>query len=278
MLLKRLITGLILFFGSLALIVWGVLPTALEVAAIVFLSLKEFYKMAVLKYGHNLAPSVNTALFSSVVLFAGVFFYDEFYCFYILVFLLILNLIVFLFRKDFHISPYADIGVTLFGFLYISFTMCFLVFIRKIPGEFFLGKFLLDAGSACLIYLVLIIAFCDVGAYFVGRYFGRFKLWPAISPKKTIEGSLGGIACSVISAVYFGKFLGIGTTQALIMGILLGILAQLGDLFESLLKRDAGVKDSGNVLSGHGGILDRFDSYFLTTPVMYIFLKIFLKL
>lgn len=276
MLLKRVITGLLLFFGSLVLIASGVLPTALEVSIIIILSLKEFYKMAVLKYGHNLMPSINTAVFSAVVLLAGSFFYDETRCFYILVLLVILNLVVFLFRKDFHVSPYADIGVTFFGIIYIAFTLCFLVFIRKIPGDFFLIGFPMEAGAAYLIYFVLIVSFCDIGAYFIGRFLGRIKLWPAISPKKTMEGSLGGIICSLVCSVYFGRFLNIEFVPALFLGLFLGVLAQLGDFFESLLKREAGVKDSGDILSGHGGILDRFDSYFFTSPAMYIFVRLFL--
>ena len=122
--------------------------------------------------------------------------------------------------------------------------------------------------------LISIIA-TDVGCYYVGTKLGKHKLAPTVSPNKTIEGSIGGAVFSVFFAEIIGLYLGLSWYMALIAGLLCTIFAQIGDLCESLLKRDAGVKDSGDTLPGHGGFLDRADSFALTIPIMYYFFKYF---
>ena len=112
----------------------------------------------------------------------------------------------------------------------------------------------------------------DTLAFFVGRSFGRHKLAPRLSPNKTVEGAVGGLSGSVFAVVAMQPWLGISPGQALVLGILAGLSALLGDLTESALKRGFSVKDSGKVLPGHGGILDRFDGVIMTAPLIYIFL------
>ena len=108
----------------------------------------------------------------------------------------------------------------------------------------------------------------DTAAYFTGVLFGKHRIWPAVSPKKSIEGSFAGLIAAVLVVVYFGMTYNIVDTQSLtiliLMGIFLGVFTQLGDFFESALKRTANIKDSGNILPGHGGILDRTDSLIFT--------------
>ncbi len=110
----------------------------------------------------------------------------------------------------------------------------------------------------------------DTGAYFVGRLFGRHKLFPTLSPKKTVEGALGGLLLSVIIAGFFAHgFLGFGIAASAVLGAAISVFSQAGDFFESALKRLLNLKDLGNFLPGHGGILDRMDSLLFSGPAVY---------
>ncbi|KAF1303845.1 MULTISPECIES: phosphatidate cytidylyltransferase [Enterococcus] len=127
-----------------------------------------------------------------------------------------------------------------------------------------------------LVFGLFVVWATDIGAYMVGRRYGRKKLWPEISPNKTVEGALGGILSAVIvAAIYLllfpGKqFFGHSTPIMLILTIVFSVVGQFGDLVESAIKRHYGVKDSGNILPGHGGILDRFDSLLFVFPIMHL--------
>lgn len=121
---------------------------------------------------------------------------------------------------------------------------------------------------------MLIVWVTDTGAYIFGRLFGKNKLWPEISPNKTIEGFIGGILCSTIIAVIFSLNydMPLSMIPLILVTWLFSMFGQLGDLVESALKRHFDVKDSGNLLPGHGGILDRFDSFIFVLPLMNILL------
>ena len=121
----------------------------------------------------------------------------------------------------------------------------------------------------------LIVA-SDIGSYFIGKSFGKKSLSP-ISPGKTIEGLIGGICCSILLAIIFAFFLNWENSllAGILYGILISLMALVGDLIESMMKRDAKIKDSGTFLPGHGGILDRIDSYIFTPSVLYYIFIIF---
>lgn len=128
-------------------------------------------------------------------------------------------------------------------------------------------------GYKLVFFLLLVVWLGDTGAYYVGKQFGKHKLSPRISPKKTIEGLVGGISASIIAAVvihftFFPKF---PLLHAVIAGVLLSIAGVIGDLAESMWKRSAAVKDSGTLIPGHGGFLDRFDSILFTAPILYCY-------
>ncbi len=126
-----------------------------------------------------------------------------------------------------------------------------------------------------LIGFFIILWFNDVFAYLVGSLIGKTKLYEKVSPKKTWEGTIGGTILSVVSAYLLSNiFLSINLTNWLVIGLIISIFATLGDLTESMFKRQANVKDSGNIMPGHGGILDRFDGLLLAAPAVYLYLTI----
>ncbi len=157
------------------------------------------------------------------------------------------------------------------AFLYLPWTLGYFLLLRYAPDGN-LGLWTLT--------LPLVATFAtDIGAYFIGRAFGRHKLAPTISPNKTIEGSVGGVAASIgallgYTSVVKGVF-PFGWVELLLVSLLLSLAAQLGDLTESMLKRYCGVKDSGEFLPGHGGLLDRMDSLLFSVPLTYYLWVIF---
>ena len=127
--------------------------------------------------------------------------------------------------------------------------------------------------------LFISIWICDSAAFIGGKYFGKRKIYPRVSPNKTIIGSISGLIFAfityiILNEIGFIKF-DLNTTQIIILSLITGIFGQTGDFAESLFKRDANVKDSGSLLLGHGGVLDRFDSLIIASPLVYIFLNIY---
>ena len=133
----------------------------------------------------------------------------------------------------------------------------------------------LTGGPAVLTWLLAVIALSDSGQYYTGRAFGRRKLAPVTSPGKTIEGAIGGAIVAAIAGGLLAPFLmpAIGAPAAAVLALLLAIFGMTGDLFKSLLKRSAGVKDSGTLIPGHGGVLDRVDAYLFAGPIFYLYLR-----
>lgn len=132
-----------------------------------------------------------------------------------------------------------------------------------------------DHGRLWLVFLLAVVMIGDAGAYFVGRAFGRTPLAPVLSPKKTVEGLLGGILFSVGTAILLGLLAlpELALVAAAGLGLSMAILGVVGDLFESLLKRSAGIKDTSSLLPGHGGVLDRIDSLLFAAPFLFLYAK-----
>jgi phosphatidate cytidylyltransferase len=153
-------------------------------------------------------------------------------------------------------------GFILLSTIYVGMGFSFLIETRNY----------IDDGLATIVYVFLVIWATDTGAYFFGRAFGKKKLWPKISPNKTVEGAIGGVILACIVAIIFHVFSPIQHHSMLVMvlvTVLASIFGQIGDLVESAFKRHYGVKDSGDILPGHGGILDRFDSMLFVLPVLH---------
>jgi len=167
-------------------------------------------------------------------------------------------------------APYLGLPI---GALALPAILSYLVHLRLLQGPPVVRLGISLPSGACMLFLVFAACWAtDTAAYGVGRAWGRRKLWPSVSPGKTVEGSIGGLAASAVVVAAFGRLFGLDLHSALVLGLLLGVTGQLGDLAESKLKRVAGVKDSGSLLPGHGGVLDRFDSFLLNAPVAYYYL------
>lgn len=170
------------------------------------------------------------------------------------------------------------VAVEFFGVCYVSVPLSFMLAILypiSSSGMSWDGRW-------WLAYLILVTKVTDVGAYFVGRLWGKIKLAPILSPKKTVEGAIAGFICAVLFSIGFSLFgtyinsdlFTLSLSAAIFLGACIGIVGQIGDLAESLLKRDAVVKDS-NALPGLGGVLDMVDSLLLTAPVVYFYLQLY---
>ncbi|HHY62801.1 MAG TPA: phosphatidate cytidylyltransferase [Firmicutes bacterium] len=165
-------------------------------------------------------------------------------------------------------------ALEVFGVVYCGWTLSRFCLIRGTFG---------DAGLGLSLLMMVLVWFNDMGAFFVGRAIGRRKLAPSMSPNKTIEGSIGGFVWAVLASIAYkalGDVTGLWYTlswpQAIIFALLVAASGQIGDLAESGMKRDAGVKDAGRMFPGHGGVLDRFDSFFFVSPIAYYYLRLML--
>lgn len=175
--------------------------------------------------------------------------------------------IIALFREDDNEKGMQFAIRSTFGIIYIPLLLSTFVLLRS-----------LEDGLAWIFLVFLITWSADTGAYFAGRFLGKNKLFPRVSPKKTIEGVIGGIVLSIVVSIWFmGKWLeDVSIIHAVILGIGLAIFSVIGDLVESMIKRATGVKDSGNLMPGHGGIVDRLDSLLFTFPLTYCYVTWFL--
>jgi phosphatidate cytidylyltransferase len=158
----------------------------------------------------------------------------------------------------------AGLGLTLLGAFYVGALFPYFALVRNRSG-----------GISTLILVLLLVMASDTGAYFTGVWLGRTKLAPRVSPKKTVEGAVGGLAACVIAGLVLRAPLGaeLSVTQILLISAAIGILAQLGDLAGSALKRSAGVKDSGWIMPGHGGLLDRTCSMVFANMLVYYWIR-----
>jgi phosphatidate cytidylyltransferase len=167
----------------------------------------------------------------------------------------------------------ADAAATLFAPIYIGLPLGALAWVRAYrPSP--AADPALD-GRAMVLLLLMVIVVSDSAQYYTGRTFGRRALAPTISPKKTVEGAVGGMVFGTLAMAIGGRYV-FGSSPLWVMALLgaaISLLGIVGDLFESLLKRSAGVKDSSNLIPGHGGVLDRIDSWLFTAPVYYIFVR-----
>ncbi len=220
---------------------------------------KGFYPLKTVGIVSVLALTLSAYFFSPVIVCA------------LIPFIYILISLIELFRGK--TGPIANIATTFFGFLYMGL-LTSLVMIREIPK---LNGGTYKDGGILIIFLLIGIWICDTVAYFWGSYLGKHALFKRVSPKKTWEGAIAGFIAALIATYGFGKifFPAMNLRDILVIGTGLGVIGQVSDLLESLFKRDAKLKDSSNILPGHGGMLDRFDSPILIGPLIYLYFILF---
>jgi len=227
---------------------------------IIFLGIREMTEM-LSRLG--LKPSLWLAQAGGLILTGGAYLYNDGYPGPTITIILFLQLIATVaFYPQYSL---LDSAGSLMGTLYVGL-MCYFYLLRTLPD-----------GWIWLIFMFAGTCACDTAAYFLGKAFGRRRIAPVLSPKKTLEGAIGGLLGSVLIAYLFAiiyPFLPV--PKLLLLGLLLGVAAEAGDLLESALKRQAGLKDSSTLIPGHGGILDRFDSTLFTAPLVYYYVRLFI--
>jgi phosphatidate cytidylyltransferase len=261
MLSKRIISGLVLI-GVIILAAFSKWFFDLAILVFIILGLYEFFTMLE-KKGISIYKYVGIGIgalipLSIIFRFESTRGWDLLFIILALIFLFLMQ-----FRRRRHCGVTVGISTTLFGILYVSWCLSFLIKIRQ-----------MEAGFGLFLAVLLITKAGDIGAYFIGSRFGKTPLIPHISPKKSVEGALGGLLFNVLGALASKPLLAFGYLHLVAVGLGLGLLGQLGDLSESLIKRDCEVKDSGRVLPGMGGILDEVDSLLFTVPVFYLYLNL----
>lgn len=261
----RMLTGFA--FGAVAIfpILWGGLWLVAVIFAFMCLCSREYVKMLEHK---GFYPSLKIILFSNFI-FATVAYMKRFDL--VSIALTICTLSAFLWVLFRGRQPYiANVATTILGVVYCGWFPLHIIFLRDLSSPVY------DSGLGFVIMMVTCVILTDAGCYYIGCKYGRHKLAPVISPNKTWEGSFGGGICSIVGAIVVSFAVNLPLYLAICAGLICTICAQIGDLCESLIKRDAGVKDSGHDLPGHGGFLDRVDSFILTIPVMFYFTKWFI--
>jgi phosphatidate cytidylyltransferase len=261
---KRVVVSIIFIPGILYLSYFGRVPFLLFVLAIGLVSFYEFMSFSKLKKN---SPQIVVGLISVAAIILNkslkfVEFYDL-----ILAVVVLLSLLELFRNKG---SAIHNIGITLLGLFYIGLFASSILAIRE-------NFFIYERGGFVIIAIIVTIWICDSAAFFGGISLGKHKLFPRVSPKKSWEGAIFGFVFSIFTMIA-AKYIILEFMQlnhVIIIGVIIGTIGQMGDLIESLFKRDAGVKDSSNLIPGHGGIFDRFDSLLVASPAIFLYLRFF---
>jgi phosphatidate cytidylyltransferase len=288
---SRIVSGIIAIVMALSSTLLGGWYFTIAIAIVVFLGQQEYFNLV---RSRGITPAIKTTMFVSQVLLA-ICTLDPSLADAIMPIAGTLICFYLLFQPK--LATIADISASIMGLFYVGYLPSYWVRLRGIdhdltsnlplggywPSNWYditQGNFSnLSTGLITTILTFLCIWAADIGSYTFGKFFGKTRL-SDISPRKTVEGAVFGIVASVAVAttgshfLHFPHWLITGIT----LGLIIGIASLLGDLTESLLKRDAGVKDSGQLIPGHGGILDRTDSYIFTAPLVYYFITLLLPL
>ena len=274
----RLRSGLLIGLFGLIVVLLGGWYFTIAISLLTYIALLEFFRMAEFT---GIKPATKTTLFACLIIIISTYLEviglldREIYNSFLPICSVVICTWLLLQPKSGKIS---DIAASIFGLFYLGFLPSYWIKLRGVQtaltnsseGSVSLESFSNSSGLYLTLISCLLIVASDIGSYFIGKSFGKTPLSP-ISPSKTIEGLIGGIICSILVATSFAFLL--NWQNPFLIGILYGILVSLmalvGDLIESMMKRDAKIKDSGTFLPGHGGILDRIDSYIFTPSVIY---------
>lgn len=266
-LVSRTITGIIFLTILIAAILSGPIPFALVFLIMEILLLIEFYLIAK-------KQSKPQFLLGSIA--GGYIFISNFLWYYlqtggIHLSLLIIPFLIFVFVVELYRKtkqPLLNVAITFLGIIYISFPLALLNHIAYLYEDY-QGKIILGIFILMWVY--------DTGAYIFGMLLGKHRLFSRISPKKSWEGFFGGMLSAIIAAYFLSKYLIIFDLAWYFIAVIIVVFGTFGDLAESMFKRSLNIKDSGKILPGHGGILDRFDGILLAIPIIFTFLYFFVK-
>ena len=271
--MKRILTAIV-GLPILLYTVWSPTPyffVALIAIAVV-LALAEFYSLAS-KIGAK--PQALGGYAAALVVIASFVYEEPRLAIAALSALVIGSLTAAVFKPDEIKQSLLSVSASVFGVIYVALLAGCLAGVRMIPDTF-AGLGGTHFSSKLITTFFAIVMMTDTGAYYTGRTIGRHKLAPRISPGKTIEGSAGGFIAAVAAGllcrlIFFPE---LPIAHALLLAAAIGALGQIGDLAESMLKRSANVKDSGKLLPGHGGVLDRIDSILFCAPLLYFYSRL----
>jgi phosphatidate cytidylyltransferase len=274
--MKRILTALVAL-PILLYTVWSLTPYFFVVltAGAIVVALVEFYSIAA-KAGCK--PQSESGYAAALIVIASFVFDEPVLTVAALAALVIWSLGAAIFRPDNLKTALSSVSATVFGVIYVALLAACLIGVRMIPDS--ATKTLVPhLASKMLTMFFAIVMLTDTGAYYTGRTLGRHKLAPRVSPGKTIEGAIGGFVTAVVAGFLckLTFFPEVPIAHAMALGAALGVIGQFGDLAESLLKRGANVKDSGTLLPGHGGMLDRVDSLLFCAPVLYFYSRLFVS-
>ena len=261
MLKKRVLTGVIAIPALCALIGYGPEPTLFIMVVIaIALGLYEFYSL-VLPDNKRHERVIGVVL--GMALACLIYFGHVGLLHASLGFSIIFLSILYMLKSRNLTLAVSKIALTLFGILYIGLLLSYVTLIDKSAP-----------GKQWVFFLVSIVWAADISGFFVGSYVGRHKLYPKVSPKKTIEGLGGGIIGAIAAALLYRKlfFPVLDVSDCLVLGTSLALFGQMGDFTESMIKRSAHVKDSSDLIPGHGGVLDRLDSFLFSAPFLYYYI------
>lgn len=255
---QRIITAVAAGIPLLAFVIYGGLPFTIVVYLLASIALYELLRMK--KISIVSSPGISSMLFLWLILINDELLYTRPYVTLTKIEIALAVIMVLLSITVLSKNRYTfdDVGFVMLAVVYIGVGFYYFIETR-------------NAGLDYVFYALFVIWATDTGAYLVGRKFGKRKLWPKISPKKTIEGSIGGIVIALITAIIFQLVHPLHSSMLIVIliTILISVMGQIGDLVESAFKRHYVVKDSGTILPGHGGILDRFDSLLFVLPVLH---------
>ena len=278
----RVRSGLIIGIFGLIVVLLGDWYFTIAIALLTYLALLEFFRMAEFT---GIKPATKTTLFSCLIIITSTYLettglIDKEIANSILP-ICSVGICTWLLLQP-KSGTISDIAASIFGLFYLGFLPSYWIKLRALEtglnnsGVTLLSNFSNSIGLYLTLTSCFLIVASDIGSYFIGKSFGKRSLSP-ISPSKTIEGLIGGISCSILLAIFFAFVLNLGNPFliGILYGLLISLMALVGDLIESMMKRDAKIKDSGTFLPGHGGILDRIDSYIFTPSVIYYIIIIF---
>ncbi|HDP68705.1 MAG TPA: phosphatidate cytidylyltransferase [Candidatus Marinimicrobia bacterium] len=269
---SRLIV-ILLGIPAILLLIWtGGIPFATFIGLISLLALIEFYSLMIQKGFQPWIPGGLAAGLAWIV----VSYLSPDLLFPLIMLILLMFLGIMLFKTVANAT--ANTAVTMLGFFYIPLMLSILIILRESPRQFG-GEY--REGSQLVMIIFAVIWICDSLAFIFGKWLGRRKIAPHISPGKTWVGCIAGLAGAILMAlvIYYLNWKPdyLRLCDLLAIAVIVGIFGQSGDFIESVIKRDVGVKDSGTLLLGHGGVLDRFDSFLIAPAFVYLYI-LFLKM